>query len=274
MLDSAQPQVDISANQPYEAEGSGSELDVQPEPAHDASSEAQTESAYESQEDALAQPYADTQQSGDDAPFLTVKYNKEQMPLSKEAAVTYAQKGMNYDKLSARLSAADEKLSIYESDDFFKIAQAYSNKSGRPIGDVMVSMRAQVQNIHGGPNDNQALIDAQLKSFMRAYPQVDPRRLPEGVLDAWSTGVPLSEAFLAYQGGAYRDAATERKTRLAREKTNRRNADASMGQPKSRGRAHERPLSDDAIRTMSPRELDRNHERIWAYLTGANNERR
>jgi hypothetical protein len=64
------------------------------------------------------------------------------------------------------------------------------------------------------------------------------------------------------------------KTQAAREQTNRRNASASMGRPQSRGRAHARVLSDEVIQTMSPRELERDHERIWAYLTGADKERR
>lgn len=34
-----------------------------------------------------------------DEPFLTIRYNKEDKGLTREDAITYAQKGMNYDKL-------------------------------------------------------------------------------------------------------------------------------------------------------------------------------
>ena len=32
-----------------------------------------------------------------DEPFLTIRYNKEDKGLTREDAITYAQKGMNYD---------------------------------------------------------------------------------------------------------------------------------------------------------------------------------
>ena len=273
MFDSAQPQADEPANQPgieTETESSASLA------ADDMAYEAGTPDgdAYNAGKAAAAQPDAGADAAADDAPFLTVKYNKQEMPLSKEAVVTYAQKGMNYDKLSARLQEASAKLGAYEDNDFFRIAQAYSEKSGRPVGDVMASMRSQIASVHGCADDKQAVVDAQLGEFMRAYPGIDPRLLPDGVLDAWGTGVPLREAFLAYQAGAYRDEAVVLRQKRQQERTNHRNAQASMGRPRSRGRAHARALSDDVIQTMSPRELERDHERIWAYLTGADKERR
>jgi hypothetical protein len=41
-----------------------------------------------------------------------------------------------------------------------------------------------------------------------------------------------------------------------------------MGGAGSMGAATPQPITDEAIQAMSPAELDRNHGRIWAYLTG------
>ncbi len=216
------------------------------------------------QEQSMAQPTPGTDTAGQ--PFMTVKYNKEELPLSQEAAVTYAQKGMNYDKLSARLKEADEKLGAYENDDFFKIAKAFAEKTGQPVDDVKTLMRTQMDKAIANC-ERQATVDAQLGAFMKAHPDINPRELPVGVLDAWRSGVPLGDAYQAHM-------AAQMKAQAAREQTNQRNAGASMGRPQSRGRAHSRVLSDEVIRTMSPRELERDHNRIWAYLTGADKERR
>ena len=78
-----QPQVVQAANQPGSAAASGEGAQ---ESASGTSGQAQGKAA--------------------DQPFLTVRYNKQDKPLSREEAATYAQKGMNYDKLAGRLIAA------------------------------------------------------------------------------------------------------------------------------------------------------------------------
>ena len=45
-------------------------------------------------------------------PFLTVKYNKQEKNLSRDEAREYAQKGMNYDKVSKRLNETAQKTNI------------------------------------------------------------------------------------------------------------------------------------------------------------------
>jgi hypothetical protein len=178
-----------------------------------------------------------------DEPFMTVRYNKEEKPLSKEEAITYAQKGMNYDKLHGRLREMAVKLSEYESG---------SQEKGGESGEAA----------------KQAVIDGQLERFMSRNPGVDPRKLPQSVIDSWKEGVPLTEAYLAHQAGQLGVKLRELEKAATQAEANRRNEAASMGSAVTNGATRGRQISEESIRGMTPEELDRNHERIWAYLTG------
>ena len=45
-----------------------------------------------------------------DEPFLTIRYNKEDKGLTREDAITYAQKGMNYDHLNEKYTTLSNRL--------------------------------------------------------------------------------------------------------------------------------------------------------------------
>ncbi|MDD5018225.1 MAG: hypothetical protein PHO15_09025 [Eubacteriales bacterium] len=239
MFDNAQPQADEPANQPeYETAADGGGV---------------TE---------------DFGSGGDGVPFLTVRYNKEDKPLSKEAAVAYAQKGMNYDKLSRRLKEAGEKLGAYENNDLFKAAKAYAGKNGKSVDEVMAQMRTSVDMGNGGGEGKQARINGQLGVFMRRNPGVDPRCLPRAVMEQWRRGVPLSEAYLNNKANELSQKTRSLEKQLAQEKANQKNTAASMGKAMSSGPTHFKPLTEEAIASMTPQELEKNHNRIWAMLTG------
>ena len=194
------------------------------------------------------------ERAGEASPFLTVRYNKEDKPLSREEAATYAQKGMNYDKLSERLRAADEQLKTMSG--VKTLAQQYAARRGVSEAEAVSALSARLSG-----KDGQAVVDAQLEAFEEAHPDVDPRELPQDVIAAWKRGVPLLEAYGMQQ--------TRQTLRQARaQAANERNAAASMGGAGSMGAAHPQLLSDETIQSMSPAELDKNHARIWAYLTG------
>lgn len=206
---------------------------------------------------------------GVEEPFMTVRYNKEDTALSKEDAITYAQKGMNYDKLSERLETATAKLSEYESSDLYRLANEYAEKNGTSADRVSELLS---QHLRTGIDENaakQTIVDNQLSDFMDRNPGMDPRQLPSSVLNAWCSGVPLSEAMVVHQAGAYRHEVETLRQQVEQLSTNEKNASASMGRPQSNGSARQKTLSEDTIRNMSQKELEKNHERIWAFLTGA-----
>lgn len=221
MFDTAQPQAAGTANQPEE-------IAAVPESGESGSPE--NGSFLEND-------------TANEEPFMTVRYNKEDKPLTKEEAIVYAQKGMNYDKLQERLKETAAKLSEYEKTGY--------RQSG---GDTEEA--------------KQPLIDAQLDSFMRGNPGVDPRKLPESVLSAWKRGIPLNEAYLAHQAQELAFKIRQMEREAAQAEANRKNGAASMGSVASSGSTRGKALSEDSIRNMTPAELEKNHERIWAYLTG------
>lgn len=210
--------------------------------------------------DSASGKMGEARSEGAERPFLTVRYNKQDKPLSREEAAVYAQKGMNYDKLSERLKAADEQLNSLGSN-----AQTSQVSGGSRMPEA--EEPGATQSMLNG-QDMQAVVSAQLKAFETAHTDIDPWSLPEAVLTEWKRGVPLGEAYYAYQANEL-DSKVRDLERIERAKAaNESNAAASMGGAGSMGAAHPQPLTDDAIQTMSPAQLDKNHARIWAYLTG------
>lgn len=233
MVETTQPQVDDAANQPDSA-------------------------AAENAAEAVREP-------SESEPFLTVRYNKEDKSLSREDAVTYAQKGMNYDKLSGRLEEAKAKLNEYEQDGVVQLAKAFAERSGMSMEAALEQIRSQLEKGLDKDAAKRTAADVQLADFAARNPGVDVRSLPKPVLDAWRSGVPLGEAVAGYKAQR-RIAALEKQ--IAQMQTNVDNAAASMGAPKSSGSASPKVLNAQTIANMSKAELERNHERIWAYLTG------
>ncbi len=209
--------------------------------------------ASQPEPDTQAAPQTTGEAVAGEAPFLTVRYNKEERPLTREAAAEYAQKGLNYDKVNGRLSEAAQKLNEYG--ELAALAKGYARRRGLPEAEALGALKGSLEG------DAQAVINAQLKTFMQTYPEQDPRRLPESVMAEWRCGVPLKEAYLSYR-------TAELEKQLGARQTNARNAAASMGGALGTGDAAQRPLSEEAIARMSPGDLERNHSRIWAYLTG------
>ncbi len=221
MFDMAQPQAVDTANQPNIAAESGTQINAQEQ---------------------------------ENAAFLTVRYNKEELPLSREAAAEFAQKGLNYDKLSGRLEKAQELLTTYE--DIGAVARDYANQNGISEAEALTAIRQRMDD----EQQRQQAVNAQLDAFLATHPEVDPRTLPDTVIHAWKEGTSLVTAFEQMR--------QQEQMREHARQTNARNTAASMGGAIGTGAAAPRPISEDAIKMMSSAELNRNHSRIWAFLTG------
>jgi len=205
-------------------------------------------------EDAAVSGTEQSAQEQENAAFLTVRYNKEELPLSREAVAEYAQKGLNYDKLSGRLEKAQELLTTYE--DIGAAAKDYANRNGINEAEALTAIKQRLDDEH----QKQSSVNAQLDEFLKAHPDVDPRSLPEAVIHAWKNSTPLI--------AAYEQMKEKELMREHARQTNARNTAASMGGAIGMGAAAPRPMTEDAIKMMSSAELDRNHSRIWAFLTG------
>ena len=213
-------------------------------------------------EEAVNQPLIDdatqvgdqSAQNAQDDAFLTVRYNKEELPLSREAAAEFAQKGLNYDKISGRLTEATDKLEKYS--DLGALAKELAVQNGVSEKEALAALKERM----GDERHRQAEVNAQLDDFLSRYPDADPLALPDTVITAWKSGVPLEQAYAAHLS----DAQMQSQAR----QTNAQNAATSMGGAKGTDTATPRPLSEDSIRQMTPAELEKNHSRIWAFLTG------
>lgn len=192
--------------------------------------------------------------SNDKQAFLTVRYNKEELPLSREAATEYAQKGLNYDKISGRLSQLSQKVEDYQH--INTLVSEIAQQNGISENDAFLALRQRVSE----EGATQASINAQLDEFIAAHPDYDPLSLPESVINEWKSGVSLCDAYAAYEEIKIRQ--------VNARQTNEQNAAASMGGAQGIGAAAPKPLSKEVIAQMSHSELENNHGRIWAFLTG------
>lgn len=101
-------------------------------------------------------------------PFMTVKYNSEEKGLSKEEAITMAQKGMNYDKINTNYNNMktefDSIKPIY--DQFSKLAE----ESGMDVGSYIESLQNMQKNY---------AISKEVEALKAQYPTTDTALLEE-----------------------------------------------------------------------------------------------
>ncbi len=106
--------------------------------------------------------------SNSDEPFMTIKYNSEEKGLSKEEAITMAQKGMNYDKINTNYNNMktefDAMKPIY--DQFSKLAE----ESGMDVGSYIESLQNMQKNY---------AISKEVEALKVQYPTTDTALLEE-----------------------------------------------------------------------------------------------
>ena len=222
----------------------------------DESTEAVEETAEESTASESEAP--DTAEVQDDF-SLGIRYNGQDMSLSREQAVTLAQKGMNYDKIHEQLEAlkADpirskleaqanaNGLSLEEYVDRLnefsersltqQIAQKF--KAENPNVDDNVALqfaqerlrnqkaeqeRAAAQKAQNEELQRNEQIIHEVQEFQQRFPDVDIQKLPTDVVDDLNQGVPLMNAWLLHEN-------RELKTRLTNKTTNERNKANAVG---------------------------------------------
>ena len=237
---------------------------------------------------------------------LEVKYNKESKKLTREEAVEFAQKGMNYDKLQARLKEIDTELESLkkplepltqklgkkpnEVAEYFarqyKIAEdaKLARAQGKSTEDV-TAFREEREARQAAEAKANALETAEqtrqrhlqeASDFQTEFPNVDIQNLPEEVKENWlNSGKPLNEAYRIFSYAAKEAELTALQERIrtmeSQQKAAEINAENAATAPGKlgEGATAEQPLTEKAISEMTPAELEKNHSKIWAYLTGA-----
>ena len=158
-------------------------------------------------EAASSQPAAQEEAQG--AKFK-VKYNHEEMELGEDEAVPLIQKGLNYDKINERLSAA---APILEKAEVLARSLGYDN-----VNDFFASAAQNGIDFSSIPSErNSALArEREVNEFMKAYPDV--RTLPEEVIEYIDQGIPLMAAYHQYEANqaAAKAEELEREVRILR----------------------------------------------------------
>lgn len=91
-----------------------------------------------------------TEQPAEQPWTLPVQYNKEQRELTREQAVEYAQKGMNYDKVYGRLSEVErERDEAKQRAERFSVFERIASQNNIPLDDLIKNTeRAYVQKVY------------------------------------------------------------------------------------------------------------------------------
>ncbi len=199
----------------------------------------------------MAQPIADnTSPAQPETPTLCVKYNGEEHQLSHEQAVTYAQKGMNYDKIYEKLKRLEASLPHRDG------ASPNDEDFRRPSG--------QEHSDKEQDDIRRQLMQYQHKeAFLNQHPDV--KELPVPVLQAASEwNLPLEQAWrmtCGYDQLQRQNNDLARQLLIATEQL--QNQNRSTGSARDRG--DHTPLTRSVGR-MSMKEYERYRDAIWRDL--------
>lgn len=153
-------------------------------------------------------------------PFLTIRYNKEDKGLSKDEAVTYAQKGMNYDHLNGKYtnltkrlenlagmngmqledylnSLSDAQMNLAIAQEVQKLRSTYPDAQDellRQLAEKNVGERFPTKEEEPQEEVNKDL-ERQLNIFNQVHPGVRADNLDDRVYDLMSEGYTLLEAY-------------------------------------------------------------------------------
>ncbi len=181
-------------------------------------------------------------ESTETTPFMTVKYNGAEKGLSQEEAITFAQKGMNYDKIHGQLeqmrndptrrvfeeqakraglslSEYAERLEQFQAESAkMKIANDFKRENPDVSDEIamkyadaqyqstaMQKQQEEAQRQAQIEADSQQQAIAQLEAFQKVYPDVDIRNLPADVIDEINAGETLLSAYRAHENREMRN---------------------------------------------------------------------
>lgn len=194
-------------------------------------------------------------------PFITIRYNKEDKKLSREEAITMAQKGMNYDKIHGQFneltnrindlaqmngmdvesylnSLNDMQVNYAIQQEMKSLKEKYPNSdeallkeiAAKHVNERLEQSKAQVAQTQNSEVEmQQKEIERQVSVFEKRYPNVAADKLDPSVYEMMGEGYTLLEAYQAYLENqrAANDKAKEQKQEIDR--INAKNKKKSFG---------------------------------------------
>ena len=210
-----------------------------------------------------------TDETEDEGPFLNIKYNHEDKALTREEAITLAQKGMNYDNLNDRytqLNSEVEQLarmngmnvseylkSLKDMQTNFAINKEVQNlKQQYPdANEELLKEIAQkrVAETHQNQQKDEATmkkqeddakrneIARQLDIFQKKYPNVDAQNMDQQVYKLMGEGYTMLEAYSIWKDDQNEVRTKEQAKKDAAKKANAANKKKGLGNVDSAGNA-------------------------------------
>lgn len=208
-----------------------------------------------------ATPAEEDEEATQEEPFLNIRYNKEDVALTREEAIELAQKGKNYDKVYENYSALNSQLerlamlngmdvnqyldSLGETQLRFEISKElgelkklYPNSDAKLLQDIAernVRDRIQAQENNASKEAQEseerrmAEIERQIEIFNGVYPNLEPDKLPQQVYDYMRNGNTLLESYTMYRMSAEAKEQTSNEAKAKVAKQNEENRKRSLG---------------------------------------------
>lgn len=223
-----------------------------------------------------------------DEKTLEIVYDGQPVSLSEEEAVTFAQKGMNYDRLFEKydqavnaldeLAAYKEKIDLLSEktgatpekilkllDESVLNAEVYDLSEEEQIPEQyarkMMEMKAEIESLQ---KEKDALIPIKkrqedMDAFMREYPEIDIKDIDKEIIDEWhNSGKSLVDV---YNSSMVKRLLREKKA----DSENEKNRSASCGSVSGTNSA-ERKYSYEDIKNMSEAEISKNFKYLVKQL--------
>lgn len=250
------------------------------DPEPEADQQKEEDQADEGQDDQTDEDTAKEDKKDEEADQQTfdLRFLGETKTVTREEVITLAQKGLNYDKVVQErndMRAEHSKFKEYEN-----FLEELARESGCNIDTLMDKTRAQVLSEREGIDESVALqrvkLDRDKKAFqaekqkatadqqaeaaarqrqednflrfIKAYPDVDPKTIPQEVWKAYGDGADLVNTYAAYENKQLKERLKEAESALETERQNAKNKERSIGSQKSSGSdSHKKtdPIDDD-----------------------------
>ncbi|MEG0133109.1 MAG: hypothetical protein RR851_13200 [Clostridium sp.] len=168
----------------------------------------------------------ESQEGAQTEPFIKIKYNKEEVPLTQEQVIELSQKGMNYDKLQERLNfvtnspgmqyindlaakngmQVDELINHWKSqEEQSQLNELIQNNIPEEYAKEMIEnrkFREEQQRVAKEQQQAKAKEETYKRDqadFIKAFPNVEPKDIPENVWESWRGGIPLKFAYMEHE---------------------------------------------------------------------------
>lgn len=194
----------------------------------------------------------------DPAPFLTVKYNKNEVPLDKDRAIEFAQKGMNYDHVYSELDqfrnhpglswlnnqaqrygmSVERLIEAYQQqEEQEQLNQLVQQNIPQEYAQEMLENRRFRQQYQAEREANQQKIKVEkmYEEFLSAYPDTKGEDIPSEVWREVEQGKNLLDAYIKHENKLLRGQLQVVQTKEQAAAANQANAQASTGSAKGQG---------------------------------------